>query len=130
MISCELYDIFNNAYFVELSHGKAFGKIVFLIRSCRSSQRRASIKKGILKNFVKLTPYQSLFFNKVADLRPACNFVEKGSVAQVFSCEFCKILRTPLLQNTWRLLLFKRLTSRYFCLLHGSAFHRWVLCHS
>ena len=36
--------------------------------------------------------FQSLFFNKVAGLRPeACNFIEKETLAQVFSCEFCEI---------------------------------------
>ena len=33
--------------------------------------------------------YQSLFFNKVAGLRPAT--LLKETLAQVFSCEFCKI---------------------------------------
>ena len=38
--------------------------------------------------------------------------IKKGnfSVAQVFSCDFCKILRTPFLQNTsGRLLLYKEI---------------------
>ena len=40
-------------------------------------------------------------FRKI--LRPACNFIKKETLAQVFSCEF---LRTPFLQNTFgRLLL-------------------------
>ena len=35
---------------------------------------------------------QSLFFNKVADLRPqACNFIKKETLTQVFSCGFCEI---------------------------------------
>ena len=51
--------------------------------------QRCSVKKvlEILQN-------QSLFFNKVAGLRPeaqACKFIKKASLAQVFSCEFCKI---------------------------------------
>ena len=43
---------------------------------------------------------QSLFFNKFAG--QACNFIKKQTLAQVFSCEFCKIFkntnfyRTPL----------------------------------
>ena len=40
----------------------------------RSSHRRSSIEKGVLKTFAKFTGKhlcQSLFFNKVADLRPA-----------------------------------------------------------
>ena len=40
----------------------------------RSSLRRCSIKKGVLRNFAKLTGKQlcqSLLFNKVADFRPS-----------------------------------------------------------
>ena len=50
-------------------------------------------KKGVLKSFVKFTGkhlYHSLFFDKVAGLR----------LEQVFSCNFAKLLRTPVLQNT------------------------------
>ena len=38
----------------------------------KSSHRRCSVKKGVLRNFTKFTGkhlHQSLFFNKVADLR-------------------------------------------------------------
>ena len=35
---------------------------------------------------------QSLFFNKVAGLKP-CNFFEKEILPHVFSCEFCKIFK-------------------------------------
>ena len=48
-------------------------------------------KKGVLRNSAKSTGKhlcQSLFFNKVAG---ACNFIKKETLAQVFSCEFCKI---------------------------------------
>ena len=50
---------------------------------CRSSHRRCSVRKGVLRNFTKLTGKQlrqRLFFNKI----------KKESLAQVFSCEFCK----------------------------------------
>ena len=54
-------------------------------------------KKGVLRIFVKLTGKhlcQSPFFNKVADLRPqACNFINKETLAQVFSFEFPKIFK-------------------------------------
>ena len=59
-----------------------------LIISRRSSRREVFSKKGVLKNFTKLTGKhlcQSLFFNKVADLRPAT--LLKDTLAQVFSCE-------------------------------------------
>ena len=61
----------------------------------RSSQLRCSMKKSVLRIFAKFTGkhlHQSLFFNKVADLRPkACNFIKKETLAPVFSCEFCEI---------------------------------------
>ena len=50
-------------------------------------------KKSVLRNFVKFTGKhmcQSLFFNKVAGLRPA-NLLKRGTLAQVFSYEFCEI---------------------------------------
>ena len=63
-------------------------------------------EKGVLSNFAKFKGKrlcQGLFFNKVAGLRPqAWNFIKKETLAQVFSCEFCKIFknifsyRTPL----------------------------------
>ena len=84
----------------------------------RSSHRRCSVRKGVLKNFSKFTGkhlcqrlyfnkaegllkftgiqlYQSLYFDKVAGLR---------LWHRCFPMNFEKFLRTPLLQNTpWRL---------------------------
>ena len=54
-----------------------------------------SIKKGVLKNFAKLTGkhlYHSCFFNKVAGWA-ACNFIKKETLVQVFSCEFWEIFK-------------------------------------
>ena len=59
----------------------------------RSSRLEVFSKKGVLRNCAKFTgkhQCQSLFFNKVADLRPA-TLLQKETVARVFSCEFCKI---------------------------------------
>ena len=53
----------------------------------KSSHQRCSITKGVPRNFEKFTGKhlsQSLFFNKVAGLRPQ---------AQLFTCEFCKICK-------------------------------------
>ena len=53
----------------------------------RSSHQSCSIKIGVLKNFTKFT-------GKHLCLRPeACNFIKKETLAQVFSCEFCKIFK-------------------------------------
>ena len=58
-------------------------------------------KKGVLRNFAEFTEKnlcQSLYFNKVAG--QACNFIKIETLAQVFSCKFCEILRTAFFQNT------------------------------
>ena len=57
----------------------------------RSSHRRCSVRKGVLRNFARFTEkhlYQSLFFNKVAKVNKV---IKKETLAQVFSCEFCEI---------------------------------------
>ena len=66
--------------------------LIWQFDKIRSTHRRCSVKKSVLRNFAKVTGKylcQSLFFNKVAGL--ACNFIKKESLAQVFSCEFCEI---------------------------------------
>ena len=74
----------------------------------RSSRRRCSIKKGVHKNFTKFTGKhlrQSLFFNKVAGLRPA-TLVKKSLWHRCFPVNFVKFLRTPFLtEHLWCLLL-------------------------
>ena len=58
------------------------------------------MKKADLRNFAKFTRKhlcQSLHFNKVGGLRAEiCNFIEKETLAQVLSSEFCGIF-----QNTF-----------------------------
>ena len=70
-----------------------FSNIIFRFIVFRSSHRRCSVRKGVLRNFTKFTGkhlYQSLFFNIVAGLRHRC-----------FPVIFAKFLRTPFLQNTF-----------------------------
>ena len=72
----------------------------------RSSHRRCSVRKVVLRNFAKFTGkhlYQSLFLNKAAGLRPeACNFIKKETLAQVFFCEFCEISKnTFFIEHLW-----------------------------
>ena len=58
------------------------------------------MKKDILKNFAKSTGKhlrQTLFFNKVAG--GPCNFIRNETLAQVFSCEFCKISNSTFLRE-------------------------------
>ena len=69
-----------------------------------STYQRCSIKKGILKNFTKLTGNHvclSLIFNKVAGHRPATLF-KKETLLQVFSWEFCEIFKSTFIaEQLW-----------------------------
>ena len=74
----------------------------------RSSHQRYSKKKGVLKNFVKFTGKhlcQSLFFNKVEELRPATLW-KKRLWRRCFPVDFAKFLRTPFFYLQWLLLKF------------------------
>ena len=77
---------------------------VFLFTMSRSSRAEGFCKKGVLRNFTKFTGKylcQSLFVNKVPGLRPkACNFIKKETLAQVFSCDFCKISKNTFFYRT------------------------------
>ena len=79
----------------------------FLGTPYRSSHRICSVWKSVLRNLVKFTGKhlcQSLILNKVAALRPAV-LLKRQTLAQLFSCEFYKFLRTPILQNCSRRLI-------------------------
>ena len=61
----------------------------------RSSRPDVLFKKVVLKGLSKFIGKhlcQSLFFNKVAGLRPATE-IKKETLTQVFSCEFCQIFK-------------------------------------
>ena len=76
-----------------LYHGRFYFKYRLFFRS---SHRRFSVTKGVLKNFVKLTGKhlcQSLFFNKVGGLRPA-TLSKKRLWYRCFPVNFAKFLRT------------------------------------
>ena len=88
----------------------------------RSSHQRCSVKKGVLRNFTKFSekrPWQSLFFIKVAGLRPS-TLLKKRPWHRCFPLNFVKFLGTPFLKNTsGRLLLSLSLCILYF-LFHKS----------
>ena len=71
---------------------------------------RGVLLKGALRNLTKFTGkqlYQRLFFNKVADLRPA-TLLKKRLWHRCFPVNFVKFLRTPLFtEHLWWLLLNK-----------------------
>ena len=65
-----------------------------------SSRPEVFCKKGVLRNFAKFTGKylcQSLFFIKVAGWS---RLIKRDTVAQVFSCEFCKISRNTFSYRT------------------------------
>ena len=71
------------------------------VRNAEAVVRGCSVKKGVLRNFTKFTGKhlcQSLFFNKVADLRPAT--LLKKRLAQVFFCGFCEISKNTFFYRT------------------------------
>ena len=74
----------------------------------RSSRPEVFCKKGVLRNFAKFTGKrlcQSLFFNKVAGLRPA-TLLKKRLWHRRFPVNSGKFLRTPfLIEHLWWLLL-------------------------
>ena len=59
----------------------------------------------ISQNLQKNTWFRAFFFDKVAGLS---NFINKETLAQVFSCKFCKISKNIFLQNTSGRLVFKK----------------------
>ena len=76
-------------------------RLIALLKTYRSSHRRCSVEKGVLKHFANSAgkhPCWSLFFNKVAGLQPA-SFLENESSAfqhKCFPVKFPKLLRTPI----------------------------------
>ena len=73
----------------------------------KSSHRRCSVRKGVLRNVVKFTGKylcQSLFFNKVAGLRLA-TLLRNKLRHKCFPVNFTKFLRTPFsIKHLWWLL--------------------------
>ena len=76
----------------------------------KKQSSRGVLLKGVLRNLTKFTGkqlYQRLFFNKVADLRPA-TLLKKRLWHRCFPVNFVKFLRTPLFtEHLWWLLLNK-----------------------
>ena len=80
------------------------------ISMVRSSHQTCTMKKVVRRNFAKFTGKhlcQSLFFKRPATLLKkrlwhACIFIEKETLAQVFSCEFCEISKnTFFTEHLW-----------------------------
>ena len=89
----------------------------------RSSHRSCSVRKGVLINFAKFIGRhlcQSLFFNKIAGLRPA-TLLKKRLWNRCFPVNFTKFLRTPFSQKHLRWLLLN-IYSIYKCSLDSSSY--------
>ena len=60
-------------------------QVVLLILITPEAVAEVFCKKGILRNFAKFTGK-----HLCQSFKPqACNFIEKETLGQVFSCEFC-----------------------------------------
>ena len=83
---------------------------IFSIIKNRSNRSKVFCEKGSPRNFAKFTGkhlWQSLFFNKVAGLRPA-TLLKKRLWHWCFPVNFAKFLRTPFYtEHLWWLLLQK-----------------------
>ena len=78
--------------------------IIFKTPAFRSSHGRCSVRKGVLRNFGKFTgKYTCARVSFSIKLQAsACNFIKKEALAQVFSCEFCKIFKnTFFIEHLW-----------------------------
>ena len=86
----------------------------------RSSRPEVFCKKGVVRNFTKFTGKhlcQRLFFNKVADLRPA-TLLKKSLWYRCFPVNFVKFLTTPFFTEHLRRLLL--LCQNKMCVLLGA----------
>ena len=74
-----------------------------LHQDCQKQPTEVFYRKSVLTNLTKFPGKhlcQGLFFNKVAV--SACIFNKKGSLAQVFSCKYCKIfMNTYFIEHLW-----------------------------
>ena len=83
--------------FANQNNAKRLNGININLMAYRSSRWRCSLRKGVLRNFAKLTGKylcQTLNFNKVAGLR-AATLLRKRLWHRCFPVVFVKFLRTP-----------------------------------
>ena len=88
---------------LSFSEGKLTAQQYFNVStpSSRRGTNKSKCEKGVLRNFTKFTEKhlcQSLFFNKVAALRPA-TLLKKRLWHSCFPVNFVKFLRTPFLHR-------------------------------
>ena len=88
----------------------------------RCSVKEVFCEKGVPRNFTKFTGkhlFQSLFFNKVAGLRPA-TLLKMRLWHRCFPVIFVKFLRPPLFTEhlRWLLLSMPSLEATYMCIVY------------
>ena len=80
-------------YFIKMYQKKLLDSdlVRYILREDKSSHRRCSVRKGVLRNFVNSleNTCATVFF--LIKLQAPCNFIKKETLAQVFSCDFCEI---------------------------------------
>ena len=97
-IFCLLMFCKAGTYILALCSGKLRIKRFPDYKLYRSSHPEVFCKKGVLRNFAKLTG-EHLCQSLCTGL--ACKFINKEALAEMFSCEFCEVsknsfsLRTP-----------------------------------
>ena len=83
-------------------YAKPYGSLMEALVESKSTNRRCSLKKGVLKYFAKFprkTPVLESLFNKIAGLE-ACNFIKKILQHRCFPVKLAKFLRTPFFYRT------------------------------
>ena len=83
-------------------YAKPYGSLMEALVESKSTNRRCSLKKGVLKYFAKFprkTPVLESLFNKIAGLA-ACNFIKKTLQHRCFPVKLAKFLRTPFFYRT------------------------------
>ena len=88
----------------------SMGKACFIVNTVRSSHRRCSMKKGVLRNSTKFTGKHlchSLFFNKVAALN--CLLLDLVIIAWLwlFAWVNCLVVSEAFLTNTSKIFRFR-----------------------
>ena len=102
---------FENCTFKSIAVREDPGFVLISMWWFRSSHQRCAIEIGVLKNFTKFSGKhlcQSLFFNKVAGLRPATLLKKR-----LLSCKFCEIFKNTFLTEHLRM---------------NASNHYWSLC--
>ena len=87
----------------------------FSFFSCTNPCPEFFCKKNLLKNFAKFTGKNmpgSLFFNKLADMKPA-TLLKKEALTQVFSSEVSEIFKNPYFKKHLQWLFLLLLTLKW-----------------